>query len=349
MRGEAMRTVFFIFFVLSVFRPVMGNSPASMEELENHARAHCAHLVVAEANRAYAELKMLYNFDAFGERGPKEIIRELQRAGFFHNEGYCDLQNIDIVFSDDTFKSASAAGYAALTGPDIPAHLIVKSLKNQENTDLRIFLLWHLQRFQYEGINLTEPLIDALEKEKNADLYPVYAGILQQPHYFSGFSAKSSAKLGGALEMAFKGAESQENKGALLFLSFAFSDFRPEMVETPVIISLIDNNYPFDFILSVFKHYPLSLIEEFTVPFKEGYGDKFEVLLALFARFPESRKCMQSLAYALINRSRRHFAFFQGDIIKTWEELTGLEWQGVETPFIEWYKENRPPHREGEE
>lgn len=344
-KKEGFMSVLMFVFLLFGLCPVSANTPSTLDELREYASNYCAQMLVDEGNRAYDELKMLYSFPAFGEKEPAEIMRELEQAEFFHNDSHCDFTNQRIVFSDETFKNMSADKYLEMTSPDIPVHLIVKGFQLAENNDLRVFLLNHVHDFYYEP-NLTHLIVTSLETEKNTALYPLYAQILQQERYFSQRSQLAGGReLDESLKKAYLSATDIEQQASLLFLSFSFSGFRPPQPEISLLIYLIDQHYPFGFILSVFKHYPLGLIEEFTVPFKEGYGDEFATLTKLFVQFPESRSCMQALAYALLNRTKGHFVLCQSDIIHAWEQLTGIEWQGSETPFIEWYKENRPSHR----
>ena len=97
-------------------------------------------------------------------------------------------------------------------------------------------------------------------------------------------------------------------------------------------------NFPKDFLLKVFKKYPISFLEEFIEPFTKGYGNQFATLLYLFEEFHSSPAILNALKFALTNRREKHFVFHQGAILQTWQRISSLTYKGNDQIYLDWYE-----------
>ena len=100
----------------------------------------------------------------------------------------------------------------------------------------------------------------------------------------------------------------------------------------------MDQNFPKDFLLKVFKRYPISFLEEFVEPFTKGYGNQFATLLYLFEEFHSSPTILSALKFALVNRREKHFVFHQGAILQTWQRISSLTYNGDDQIYLDWYE-----------
>jgi hypothetical protein len=117
-----------------------------------------------------------------------------------------------------------------------------------------------------------------------------------------------------------------------------FTDYRPA-VEVPTLIQCFDDGYAVPFLVKLFKAYPAQYLEDFAVPYLEGYGDKQPQILAVFERFPENKRILGAIRRSFELRHEGHFGMMQDQIVTACERLTGLAYAGDDKPFLAWFEE----------
>jgi len=184
------------------------------------------------------------------------------------------------------------------------------------------------------------PLIRALESENHPFFLARFARVLKKPLWYGALQKesrrKTSKSFSESLIKLHKTANDRHKKAVLFFFSLALTKIRPEP-EIPVLMTLIDEHYPIEFLIKTFKQYPPDLIETFAEPFEKGYGNKFDTLVKLFSHFPKNRIILKALYQGLIHRNEGHFQMIEGQLIKTWAKITKIPWSGSDQPYKDWY------------
>ena len=183
--------------------------------------------------------------------------------------------------------------------------------------------------------------LKAISREQNLEFLRYYIEPLRNKTFYSKIPEDASEKVPKVFKQRIKdlseNAKTRTEKANALFLNILFSKNLPKL-EIRTLMYLMDQDFPREFLVKVFKRYPISFLEEFTEPFMKGYGNQFRTLLYLFERFHSNPTILNALKFALVNRKEHHFVFHQGAILQTWQRMSLLSYKGDDKIYLDWYK-----------
>ncbi len=311
------------------------------DELRQYCLKGHSALTIAEANRALAELRLLHGKVSLGNLTPRQLLSELESKGYFRPPAGCAHDWIfdPLTLKDERFLSLKF-GELKREEYSVSVRLPKPLLKRAMLDDLpqvRSFVISYLAT--QKEIAPVKFVLRAFLREENSELVKGFISLLKAKRY-----VKASLKLKKVprslkirIHKLVEKARTKEEHAQALFLAVMFTKMRPS-INIPLIIYQLDEAYAIAYFVKLFRAYPSSIIEEFTVPFREGYGDKHRELLQIFIRFKENKKILSALKYALEHRNEDHFAEMEFAIIGAWQKMTKIRYEGTIRPYIEWYK-----------
>ena len=130
--------------------------------------------------------------------------------------------------------------------------------------------------------------LKGISREQSLDFLQYYIEPLRNKTFYSKIPTDAAEKVPMSFKQRIKEysdkAKTRADKANSLFLNILFSKHLPKL-QIRTLMYLMDQNFPKDFLLKVFKRYPISFLEEFVEPFTKGYGNQFSTLLYLFENF----------------------------------------------------------------
>lgn len=317
---------------------------ASWLEFRRHAIETASSRAVGEMNRALAELRLRHGKLRL-DMDPAEAVRQLVAEGYMKLDlpWSQELDPVRIVeglrFESLAHGGISASERSVEVGVE---NAYLKRALLDEDPRLRWFVLAQLRTRPHESP--VKFVLRGFLRERRLDLVQSYVQLLKTERFIR--AAERIEKIPGSLEKRIRAyaraARTPDQRAQALFLAIMFTEHRPE-VDLPLLVHSIDMDFAFPYLLRLFKAYPPRWIEAFARPLKMGFGDRHELLMELFTHFQDRYPCMQALAFAFVNRRKRHFALLEPAIVRIWEKMSGLSHEGSDRPFLEWYHARKPP------
>ena len=318
---------------------------------KEHCHRWASATALTEYNRAMNEARLLHGDFALGKRSAEEVIKELSRQGYVNKRLYFEynwdpFSRKGYTFSSSLYSDLSLdlAGYfkKRFRGAFLKKGLVDSSFR------VRWFVLQCLAR--RTDITPLKLVLKAYVFEKREQLLQHYIRLLISDRFVKvALRYKKYPKsVVRRITISVNAARTMYQKAQVLFLAVMFTKERPTF-EIPVVIHQMEQGYSLSYLVKLFKSYPEKWVEEFTVPFKEGYGDQHAKLLTIFSHFPDNPTCLEALAHALENRSTGHFSDLRAKIIKTWQKMTGIEFKGDISPYLAWYEDKKKGGRKMQE
>ena len=314
----------------------------SYEKFRIFCQKQQSFFMVREANRALAEVRLLHGDINLAGLSPRQVVEELRAKGYFKPPaGSChDWQMDPLKLSKGTFISAC---YGELDEAFLKREVSVskgylKRAMLDPSSALRAFTLQYLK--EKTKIAPVKFVLRAFLRERNEELLDGYVDLLKTKRFVK--AALKLRKIPRSLQSRIhklnERATSKKEKAQALFLSVMFTEDRPE-AEVPIVLYQLDEGYAQTYLIKLFKAYPPKLVEEFTIPFREGYGDKQRELLRIFIHFTDNSAILKALRYGLERRKEAHFSSFEFELIGAWQKMTNIPYHGSIEPFITWYED----------
>ncbi len=328
----------FLLFSLSLY-PSWAADKAFLD-FEEHCHRWASSVALAEYNRALSEVRLLHGDIDLKGRSAKEVIIELSKQGYVKKSLYFEYEWDPFALENYTFSSTKFEELEPL--PEkffqgrIRGALLKKGLQHPSYR-VRWFVLQYLSR--KTEVTPLRTVLKAYVHEKKEHLLPYFMSLLVTERFVKAAAKYKSYPRSVVLRIkrSIRAAQRMDEKAQALFLAVMFTDARPSF-EIPVVIYQLEQGYAISYLIRLFRTYPAKWVEEFTVPFREGYGDQHEKLLRIFEHFPQNRKVLAALHFALNNRQKGHFSDIRAKIIGTWQTITGIEYKGSIEPYNAWYK-----------
>ena len=305
--------------------------------------------MVKEVNRAVEQLA-LFHGDSFkpDSLDPEVLVAGLIKKGYV-DDGVLILNEVDpLEWHDGRLRSVSYPDAISTTHTlevSFPMKFLSRALYSEEEIYVRLFSLRQIQTRLKEKIPL-RALLKGISRERHEFLIEIYVQLLSSSYFYQKIPSDAAKKLPESfrkfLKQLAQDAATRPQKARALFLNILLSDFQP-VLEIRTLMYCMDHEYPSTFLHRVFQLYPQTYLESFIEPFEKGFGNQFLTLLELFAKSPQNPKILDTLYHALIHREEGHFSFYQSAIIQTWEDMSEISFSGDDTPFRNWYKNNRDP------
>lgn len=313
------------------------------KEFKEHCHRWASATALTEYNRAMNEARLLHGDFELGKRSAKEVIKELTRQGYVNKRLYFEydwdpFSRKGYSFSSSRYSNLSLdlAGYfkKKYRGAFLKKGLVDSSFR------VRWYVLQCLAR--RTDVTPLKIVLKAYVFEKREQLLQHYIRLLVSDRFVKAALRynKYPKSVIKRITLSINAARTMYEKAQVLFLAVMFTKERPKF-EIPVVIHQMEQGYSVAYLVKLFQSYPEKWVEEFTIPFKEGYGDQHAKLLTIFSHFADNPTCLAALAHALKNRSTGHFSDLRAKIIKTWQEITGIEFKGDISPYLAWYEEKK--------
>lgn len=302
--------------------------------------------MVEELNRVVNHLKMIHG-DQFTPENLdlNQLIVEMKSKGYLN-------PNVYINFSRDpvTWKSGQilSIAYQSQINTNLDENYkysfehLYRALNHENDPYIKLFALHNL-RNQKASTKAIDAVVKALMSERDYEITRRFVNYLSSHIIFESLP-KNIKELAPELfkirirKMATN-AQNYEQKSTALFLNVVFSNHLPS-IDASTLMYCIDRDFPEAFLVKVFSRYPQTYLEKFIVPFKEGYGSHFLTLLKIFEKFPQNKKILSALNYALVNKEKGHFNFHQGEIIHSWSRITKIVYRGNDSVYLDWYNQH---------
>lgn len=329
-----MKRFLLLFLFLSLTLPAQ-ISFKQFQSFRTHASNRYAALALEEYNRAFHEAELLHGKLPVHDTPAREILRQLEEGGYLNLRIWTDFPMLELEFQQGKFLFSSVQSTDPKSYPlrvNLPNQMIKKGLVDS-SIPVRLFSLEYLQ-----SISTSKPVILALKgllKETEPFIIQKYGLLLRSEGYVEKIPRKVPKSFAQKVKTLWKESQALPEKANALFLAIQYTDFKPNP-EIPVLIHMMDNKYPIVFLIRLFSAYPRSLLEKFIVPFQEGYGDKWELLMEIFSHFTDSKPLLETLYYALEHRKEVHFASFEQRITTTWEKISGIPFEENLNPYRNW-------------
>jgi hypothetical protein len=333
---------FFVFLILltsAVFCDTVLIS--DYKALQSFATKHYLAVALQELNRSLAEVRLHHPSYVPDQKSVEKIVTELRDKGYFDPQIFYDFSHNPVEITSSGFISTHHPKLKFSDFP-LPARISPKLLKtavmDRDHPYARLLALEMMGKIPKKPLPIL-PLIHGLHKENDPFFLARFARILKKPLWYAILQKqhlKISTGFSKALKSLYKRAKNRHEKAVIFFFSLVFTKTKPEP-EIPVLMTLIDEHYPIDFLVKTFKGYTADSIETFAEPFQKGYGKEFKTLLTLFSHFPKNRIIMKALYQGLIHRNDGHFQLIEGQLIQVWAKLTKTPWKGSDQPYRDWY------------
>jgi hypothetical protein len=296
-----------------------------------------AALALEELNRGLSEAELLHGQLSLQGVSAQELMRQLAEGGYLKPEVFIHPVESQIQFKNRKFQILSLPN-SDPTSFSLQVEVSPKMLKTgllDESAYVRLFTLDYLLH-----VEKTHPVILVLKGltfEDHHFLVSRYGELLRSEGFLGKVPKKIPRPLLEKIKELISHAKSESEIANSIFFAVQYTDLRPK-AEIPIIIHMLNSRYPVTFLVHFFKAYPRTLVEKFSVPFKEGYGDKWEILMEIFSHFTDSKILLDALYYSLAHRKEAHFAVFEDKIISTWEKMSKIKFEGDLKPFEVWLK-----------
>lgn len=288
---------------------------------------------ITELNRAMSEVTLYHGKINLTNAPAKKVAGDLFREDYCYEKtafilSYDGLTLKNYCFSSSEYEDKDDEQLAEHTLKQLPKSYLQRGLI-EGNPMIRNFILQYLSTS--ESPRPYKSIARALITEDYECLFEDYIKLLNKD-----LKLKISPE---KMDRLLTRAETLREKSRALFIAVMFSDVKAKApIET--LVHQFDRDYPINYFVKLFKSYPPSLLETFTEPFLEGYGDKQGRILEVFINFRDRPEIMKALYLALKSRGKGHFERFYGDVIEAWEKITGIKFTGSIDPYVKWYREN---------
>jgi len=313
----------------------------SYDDFRERCRQLVSAVVVAEYNRALAEVRLLHGDVDLQNRPARRIAEELVHQGYAHPAPPFEFDWDPLQLDGYTFRSARWNTLPPPTAAfeDVPVQFVKLGLLD-DDPRVRWSVLRHLG--SRRSIAPVKLVLRGYLQESHPHLDEAFLRLLATPRYVSAACELTDVPtaLRDKIRALVDRARTVPERGSALFLAVMFTDLRPP-ADIPIVVWQFDQDYPVPYFVRLFRRYPASLLEAFVVPFRDGYGDKHAHLLRVFMAFPENPRILDALLDALRRRREGHFAPLQRDIERAWAALTDIPYQGDDGPWLAWAATHR--------
>jgi len=170
-------------------------------------------------------------------------------------------------------------------------------------------------------------LLRSLIREENSTNIQLITDLILEKNYFKRPTPKIPRRLKTQIETLPTLAKDPSQKARALYLNYTFLDSIP-FYEMPVLVQSIQDSYPVDYLSHLLRKLPEKTLLKFRKPLLEGYGNRFESLIRIFAKFQDREEIRECLLQCLIQsrmNSQSHLAQHQRLLEKVWQEWTQEE------------------------
>ena len=339
-------TVLLLFFYIFMQGPQAQNIRhlKSYSEFKNYAIQWGSNKMTSELNRAIKHLQLIHGntFNPFNA-SPELLVQEMQAKAYLDETIYIDIKNDPVEWYKQELRSISypQAGRKNFNQRlKYSINLISQAFSIETNPYVKLFAIKECVERLHKEIPI-RIFLKGISREQSLEFLHYHIEPLRNKIFYSKIPTDAAEKVPMSFKQRIKeysaNAKTRVDKANALFLNILFSKHLPKL-EIRTLMYLMDQNFPKDFLLKVFKKYPISFLEEFIEPFTKGYGNQFATLLYLFEEFHSSPAILNALKYALMNRREKHFVFHQGAILETWQRISSLTYKGNDQIYLDWYE-----------
>ena len=316
----------------------------SYSEFKNYAIQWGSNNMTSELNRAIKHLQLIHgnSFNPF-KVAPELLVREMQAKAYLDETIYIDIKNDPVEWNNQELRSISypEAGRQNFNEKlKYSINLISQAFSTETNPYVKLFAIKECVERLHREIPI-RIFLKGISREQNIEFLQYYIKPLRNKIFYSKIPTDAAEKVPMSFKQRIKeysdNAKTRVDKANALFLNILFSKHLPKL-EIRTLMYLMDQNFPNDFLLKVFKKYPISFLEEFIEPFTKGYGNQFATLLYLFEEFHFSPAILSALKFALVNRREKHFVFHQSAILRSWQRISSLTYNGDDQIYLDWYE-----------
>ena len=316
----------------------------SYSEFKDYAIQWGSNKMTSELNRAVKHLQLIHgnSFNPF-EAAPELLVKEMQAKAYLDETIYVDIKNDPVEWYKQELRSISypEAGLKNVNeNLKYSINLISQAFSTETNPYVKLFAIKECVERVHREIPI-RIFLKGISREQDLEFLQYYIEPLRNELFYSKIPKDAAEKVPKSFKQRIKeysnNAKTRVQKANALFLNILFSNHLPKL-EIRTLMYLMDQNFPKDFLLKVFRKYPISFLEEFVEPFTKGYGNQFATLLYLFEEFHSSPTILSALKFALVNRREKHFVFHQGAILQTWQKISSLTYNGDDQIYLDWYE-----------
>ena len=330
-----MKNLKILLLLLVTFCDATELSIQTYPELQQYANGKYVSAALEEINRAFQEAELIHGKLEVDHVPAKEIFNQLKNGGYTNSRIWLQFPMENLVFENGLFKLPDLSNLEAFRSskyPEIPIDFIRKAFQDSM-PPVRLYALEYLTK--NPEVKLLESILNGFIEEKEEFLELKYGELLRLEPYLSESAKEIQPSLIQKIEKYSKSNLILDHRANALFFAIQYTKLRPE-ADIPTLITMMDSGYPVKFLVRLFTEYPISLLESFITPFREGYGDKWELLLEIFSNFSNSKSILETMYYALEHRKEAHFASFQDKIITVWEKVSQIPFEGDLIIYRDW-------------
>lgn len=274
-----------------------------------------------ELNRALAAVKLHFpGWELSEDAIASQLAVQLQEKGYLDNYFLLEPEHLP-AFDVTSSKFLAAETVSGDWNPE------PKDLSTSSKVLERYYLLLSASKDKTPHDYSLKELLRSLIREENATNILLITDLILEKNYFKRPTPKIPRRLKTQIETLATLATDPSQKARALYLNYTFLDAVP-FFEMPVLVQSIQDNYPVDYLSHLLRKLPEETLLKFRKPLLEGYGNRFESLIRIFANFQDREQIRECLLQCLIQsrkNSQSHLARHQGLIEKIWQEWTQEE------------------------
>lgn len=302
-------------FALSIF--ATPTDPTDDLQLVHWYQTHAA----TELNRALAAVKLHFpHWELSEDATASQLASQLQEKGYL--DAYFLLAPEHLPdFDTASSKFLAAETVSAEWSPE-PGNLPTSNQVLE-----RYYLLLFANDDKTSHDYSLKELLRSLIREENATNILLITDLILEKNYFKRPTPKIPRRLKTQIETLATLAKDPSQKARALYLNYTFLDAVP-FYEMPVLVQSIQDSYPVDYLSHLLRKLPEETLLKFRKPLLEGYGNRFESLIRIFAKFQDREEIRECLLQCLIlsrKNSQSHLAQHQGLLEKVWQGWTQEE------------------------
>jgi hypothetical protein len=324
----------FVFKVFCFFLILCSSYAQDLDTLRGYAKQTILGSALEELNRAVQELGLRHGKSVIPQEAETaSLILQLQEKEYLHYPFYRYLSR-PFLYENGSFHYPEGYFVKRYVASNVGKLELIQLLK-EKDPDYRLFALQYLEKNpKYPPV---VSFLMAFMQETESSFFPYYVKVMKTSSFYENRDSFLPEKLKQSIASLPLSSKEPSLRAEVIYLQVGFAGLKPK-TDTDTFVALFDGDYPLNFMIHAFEQYGKEQLNPFVFPFKNGYGNQWEKLARVFAAFPDNPVTLQALAYALINRDKGHFASFQPVLLQVWEQMTGIQWEGDESPFISWYK-----------
>ncbi|WP_022662089.1 hypothetical protein [Paucidesulfovibrio longus] len=331
-------------------------APAPLDdygELVRRASARASALAAHEFTRALDAVTAVHGPQELRGFTPREVIERLRGDGWTDPMLPYDFDAAPLTLGpDQRFRPAPEPG--AAPGDETDTDLILKwtepgritpELAERGLADERYAVRWYVLSCLAEYPGNGEQALAVLKaflREPLPSMTRAYARALRPlPLYARLAQGADLPGLDAALARLASDPVLVDARCLGLLLASATGRSFPG-ADAALVLAQLARDYPVQSLEKEVRGLPADVLNTLADGLRHAWAQPQDRLVALLARFPEHGPSLEALAHALLNRNHPDYSASHRALVRTWEQLTGIDFKGNAEPFLQWYHAHKP-------